>query len=134
MSTSPKIRFTQTKGKDAKAKQDEILKKNAHYNDEQVVSLHLKSGRSAQCSGMGCSAIFQIGTPCLKVEGCISIPRNQSFARKENKFFCASLDCIKTPPVWTNIRFPTKIKRIGNVSDAQADALNNELSSSSMVR
>ena len=110
-----------------------ILKNDPHYNDPQVVTLLVKSKRSAKCSGHNCRKIFQIGDTCLMVDGCISIPYEQNLAKKQQQWFCPSVSCLKKPPVWTNIRFPLEIKKGDLVSDVVYDTLNNDLQQSSMA-
>ena len=117
----------------SKAQREDILRKNINYSDPQIAVLHLKTGQSAKCSGMGCNKILQIGENTIKIDGCISIIYQQSFAKKQVKFFCPSVDCLKKPPVWTNIRFPTKVEKTESASDALAAIINDELSKASMA-
>ena len=90
-------------------KRKAILSAHPDYNNPQSYTLIYKASRSAKCQGYHCEKIFQIGSTCVKVEGGISIPWQKDFARKEELFFCPSIICIRQPPVWTNLRFPTLI-------------------------
>ena len=63
---------------------------------------------------------------------------NTNYAQKQDKtrqekWFCPSIGCLSKPPVWTNIRFPTEIKKGDLVSDILFDTLNADLQRTSMA-
>lgn len=127
------VKVKEKKPRSTKAQREDILRNDPHFNDPQDATLHIKTGQSAKCSGMNCKKVYEVGATCVKIDGSISIPYQQSFAKKQVKYFCPSLECLKKPPVWTNIRFPTEIKKAVLVSEALADYLNEELCRPSMV-
>ena len=105
----------------------EILKSHKNFNDKQIATYHLKGRQSAKCKGNGCNQIFQIGTPCVKVDGVLTVPYGKDFAVKQPLYFCPSPACLSRPPVWTNVQFPTEVVQGPGISDDQLEKLNTEI-------
>ena len=61
------------------------------------------------------------GALCILIDGCISIPLHKKSVRIEKKYFCPKIECLKSPPVWTNVRHPTEVKKGALVADALVD-------------
>ena len=120
--------------KRAREKRDAILRNNSHFNDQQVVSLRIKTEKSVKCTGRYCKKVINIGDTCLQVDGCISIPFGSSnYAEKQSKWFCPLIGCLSKPHVWTNVKLPTEIKKCDLVSDAVHTLLVNDLKKLTLI-
>ena len=88
----------------------QILQSHPLYTAIQTWKIIKKKGKSVKCSNHGCKKELQIDTICLQVEGAIEIAWEKSCAEPRDFFyFHPSVNCAKSAPRWTNIRYPQNI-------------------------
>ena len=106
----PQFIQTTTKKATTTSNKKQILQSHPLYNAIQTWKIINKKGKSVKCSNHGCKKELQIGTICLQVEGAIEIAWEKSYAKPRDFFyFCPSVNCAKSAPRWTNIRYPQNI-------------------------
>lgn len=117
----------------SRSERDAILQSHPNYSDPQIATFMFNPGGSNKCQGYGCNEILKHGDLCIQINGCTSIPLYSKTARIEKKYFCPKIDCLKSPPVWTNVRHPTEVQKGALVADALVDDFNALLSRGSMA-
>ena len=100
------------------------LNNHENVNDEQICTIQLKENRSAKCSGLSCKKILQRGTPCIKVDGALTVPYGKEVAMKQLFYFCATRECFTRPPVWSNIRPNVDIRGGETITEEELYNLN----------
>ena len=113
--------------KKTKADYNAILRTHEGANDQQTFTYDWKEKRSAVCKGLNCKKVLQTGTPCVKVNGALSVPPGKDYAIKQDFYFCPIRFCITHPPVWSNVKHPDVLIKDVNISDSEFDLLKNDL-------
>ena len=65
-----------------------ILNEHGEFNSLQTLTHHIKTVRSAKCSGMNCKTLLEKDSRCVKVEGALGVPFGKDFATKQTFYFC----------------------------------------------
>ena len=67
--------------------------------------------------------MLNIGDLCLKLIGALTIPYEKNEAVEQIFYFCAKDSCLKTVPVWCNVRYPKLVLVDSSVTDDERAAL-----------
>lgn len=89
------------------------------YNNVQLFTIHHKLLKYTKCQG--CKDLLLISELSIKVDGALRIPLGTKKAAELTMYFWTKRECLKKPPMWTNINFSGEIAWADDVTNTKID-------------